>query len=130
MPFVGLLITSSAFLLPAWVAKRKKKRGFEWACKALTATSLVFHSRLFHPYALWIDKLYVHSFAVFYGVKSFVFALRRCSIPHGIMCSLAAIPLGIYNHKVRGTDGLESQLWHMMFHVSGQACLIVYVNFF
>lgn len=130
MPFIGLVLTSSAFLLPVWVAKRCKKRQFAMACKVLTGTSLLFHSNILLPFSAVLDKAYVHAFAVIYATKSAMHAVWRRSLFHAVMTSTMAVPICVYCEKVRKTEGLESKLWHMLFHISGQSCLVLYAIFF
>lgn len=130
MPFWGLLITSGTFLFPAWLARKKHKRMFSRACNILAGTSMWFHSRWLGPIGAVVDKAYVHAFAVWYGAKSVIEALRRKSVRHTLLCTTMSVPIFIYQNLVRKTDGLESRLWHMTFHVTGQICLVFYAQYF
>lgn len=130
MPFWGLLLTSSTFLLPAWIAKRRKKNMLSLACRILTATSVWFHSTFMNNISFVIDKTYAHSFAIYFGAKSLLQSFHQKSITHAFMCSSMLVPIAIYTQKVRKTDGLESQLWHMAFHITGQTCIMIYAKFF
>jgi hypothetical protein len=130
MPFWGLVLSSAAFWVPSVVGKRRRKRGFAAACRALTCTSLMFHSQICLPLSFYIDRAYVHAFAAWYGCKSAARALTTRSRAHLAWCASVAAPLGIYQFKVRRTDGLASQLWHVAFHLTGQVCLVAYAVVF
>lgn len=130
MPFWGLLITSSTFLLPAWFAKKRKKKVLAVACRILTATSVWFHSTVMNNISFVIDRTFAHGFAVYFGARSIAQSLQKKSIPHILMCSSMLVPITIYMVKVKRTEGLESQLWHMAFHITGQTCIMIYAKFF
>ena len=130
MPFLGLLFTSGAFLLPAWIAKRKKKRTLAWACRILTVTSVWFHSQVFQRLAYLVDKSYAHTFAAVFSTKAVVEAFIRRSPKHILLSASSLIPISLYKTKVIQTDGIESNVWHMIFHLTGQTCIIIYANYF
>ena len=130
MPFFGLVITSVGFLIPTVLARRRGKKPFSLACGILTISSFLYHLTV-HPLVRVLDNLVAHTVVV-YGISASVWKslhardrLRRLGV-----CCLSAVPIYIYQCKSRRTHGNESCIWHMLFHVSGQTCLIIYAIFF
>lgn len=127
--FLGLVVTSCAFLLPAVLAKRRNKHAFSLACRVLTCTSLWFHTT-YNTWSFLVDKAYAHAFTAFFGARSVLVATNRRSAPLLASCVLMLFPLHLYQNKVRQTNGRESQWWHVAFHLSSQACLAIHATYF
>jgi hypothetical protein len=125
MPYWGLILTSVGFALPAWVARRKRKRRFAKACNTLALTSVLYHGTT-HPICCLMDRIYAHGFCTLALIHCVYMSLREKHWKKLGAVTSSAIPLYLYFAKSQKTDGLQSKLWHMTFHITGQGCLTAY----
>lgn len=129
MPFWGLVCTSLGFLIPAWLAHRRRKKALSNTFKVLATTSALYHGTQ-HPVCHVIDACYVHGMAVIISIKSLWSCVRNPSLLKGALMTTISIPLYIYYGKSLQTKTPESALWHMLFHVTSQGCLAAHVVYF
>lgn len=129
MPFLGLVITSLGFLVPTWVALKCKKKGLAWNYKCITITSVLYHGTQKAVFQL-LDRAVVHSISAFHLGHGLIKAVRRPSIPKCMSLISTGVPLYLFYGKSARTTGIESSLWHMLFHVSGQGVLSLYAIYF
>lgn len=115
MPFWGLIITSTGFVIPFLVAKRKKKRRHMLMSAALTCTSVWFHATT-TPLAMFVDKICAHSLGTIFWCESIHNLWRnRRRIDVVFVATINGV-IYIYFCKSRVNDGLIGHLWHMTMH--------------
>lgn len=129
MPFWGLVFTSCGFMIPAILANRRKKTVFAKACKVVSISSILYHSTL-NTVIKKVDMCLAHSLACFGILKSWISTVRHPSRTKCIMTITPCIPIYLYTQKSAKTVGMESKMWHLAFHISGQCCLSLYALFF
>ena len=108
---LGLIFTSASFIIPAWIAWRKRRWWDAAAAAALTATSVSYHGTL-HPVAHAIDKSLAHGLGFAYALVGLHHRRRF----RWVMVPFAA-GIGIF---VFVTNGSHAPYWHMGFHVLEQ----------
>ena len=123
MPFLGLIFTSLGFAVPALKALRHGKLAFAGFCGLLCVTSTLYHATV-HPVFEKIDKLYAHSFATIYILKGILDCIATRSPVHFLLLTSTSLPLGLFFEKSLKTEGMESKMWHMLFHISAQGCMV------
>lgn len=128
MPFWPLVFTSCGFLLPA-VLSRRKKPFFATACKAVSITSVLYHATC-NALIQKIDIILAHSVACYGVVRAWYHTFQNPSRTRWCMVITPILPIYLYTQKSAKTHGMESKMWHLAFHISGQACLSLYAQFF
>ena len=124
--FLGLIVTSIGFILPSLVAKNRGKALLACSYKCIAITSLLYHStqsRFFHL----IDKYVVHGICAFHLSHALVKIIKKPSLQKVATFGSTSLPVFIYFGKSKGKD---APLWHMGFHISGQALLSLYAIYF
>lgn len=126
MPFWGLIITSSGFVLPFFIAKRKKKQRHMLMSAGLTCTSLWFHATL-SPLSMTIDKIYAHSLGCIFWCESIHNLWRRRRRIDVVFVATINGVIYIYFCKSRVNDGWVGHLWHMTMHVAAIGGWVTYL---
>lgn len=126
MPFWGLIITSAGFLLPAWVARRKKARFDMCASTTLAATSLLFHSTL-HPTIQMVDMTVSHIIGGVNLVRSVINTrkMRRCKDVVGIIAT--PVCAGLFYGISKGRKGAVAHVGHMALHATAISYWLFYL---
>jgi len=126
MVFMGLVVSSCGFFIPAMVAFVRKQRIHALRAGALAVSSIAYHSTT-HPVAHAIDACVAHGYGAAYWKESFV-RFRA----HGRLCD--AIALGnltgaglIYLVKSKFNKHVNSRYWHLGLHVFAQATWVYYI---
>lgn len=127
--FLGLVITSLGFLLPAWIARKQQKELVAQSYKCITFTSVVYHTTQ-HTLAMIIDKTVVHCVSTFHLLRASAIAMRDKSLQKLGLVATSSVPIYLYFGKSLRTQGIESKIWHMLFHITGQGVLVLYALHF
>jgi hypothetical protein len=120
MVFWGLVCTSVGFLLPAYLAFRKRRRLDAIASTALATTSVLFHTT-FHPTIKVIDMTIAHSA----GAYSMVRAIKSKDIWGMIATPICAF---IFYGVSKGRDGPSARYGHMGMHMTAIAYWIAHLS--
>jgi hypothetical protein len=126
MPFWGLVVTSSGFLLPFLIAKRRNRRRDMILSAGLTCTSLWFHTTG-SPMSFFIDKVYAHSLGGMFWCESVHNLWQRRRKIDVIFVATTNGIIYIYFCKSRVQEGIVCHLWHMTMHVVAITGWVVYL---
>jgi hypothetical protein len=126
MPFIGLVITSAGFLIPAVLSFRKKNIRDAAATGLLAVTSVLYHGTL-HPLAHLVDDLYAHVIGALYFAESVRrrFKYRRKSDIATFRLACASV-LCYYVQK-NVPKGVQSARWHMGVHLCANTAWTIYI---
>jgi len=125
MPFLGLIISSCAFLIPTVLAYRKKKYIMARTCGILTLTSVLYHGTQ-HLFFKTIDIFYAHGVAVVYtwtSIKKYVKYRRLYDI---FILSGVGTSIYIFYDKSCNKDEPYQDHWHMVMHFISQGAWILH----
>ena len=120
MVFVGLVITSFGFFIPAYIAfiRRRKKDAFR--AGLLAVSSIAYHGTV-HPLAHAIDACIAHGCGVIYFKET----LDRIVIHKyfGDIVGLAGLTSAgfIYLFKSKFNPHPSNSYWHLGLHILAQA---------
>lgn len=127
MPFWGLILTSTGFALPAWIAWRKQKKLDAVASTALAISSILFHSTL-HPTIKIVDTVIAHGVGAISLGRCLVNAVRsprRAKDIAGVLTTpLCAI---IFYHFSKGRESIAGHVGHMGLHVAAIGYWVFYL---
>ena len=126
MPFWGLVITSSGFLLPFLVAKRQKKKRDMVLSAGLTCSSLWFHT-CGSPASFVVDKIYAHTLGGLFWFEAVYNLWRRHRKIDVVFVATTNGIIYIYFCKSRVQQGIACHLWHMAMHVVAITGWLVYL---
>lgn len=127
MPYIGLIITSIGFFLPAWIAKQRSQKRNTIIISSLATSSIFYHGTL-HPYAHAIDVIVAHSVAInylFLGVKN-IARYKRGHDMIGLLLGMLSTHM-YYNKSLPTRNEKISRKWHMKVHIAAQLGLIAFV---
>jgi hypothetical protein len=126
MVFVGLIVTSCGFFIPAIIAIARKRRRDACRAGALAVSSIAYHGTL-HPIAHLLDACIAHSCAMAYLKESW----ERFQDSHKTHDAIAFVNLTgaciVYFFKSKFNKHPNSCYWHLGLHVFSQATWIYYV---
>jgi len=127
MPFIGLIITSAAYVIPVIFAIKRKVFHVGRTCAALTTTSLLYHGTQ-HPVCLKIDEIVAHTAGICYSIISVKNVLTKKRI---IDVAIAACALGsgwmfFFKSKPCTVEHI-SRYWHMGVHGLSNVGWTIYV---
>jgi hypothetical protein len=125
MPFWGLILTSTTFIIPTVVAYIKKRSRMTTTCSVLTVTSILYHGT--HNLIFkWIDLCYAHSVACLYSIIS----IKKCILYHRfydfIILSGVGGSIYIFYAKSCNPTNQHQDYWHMLMHIVSQGSWIMH----
>lgn len=119
MVFIGLVVTSCGFFIPAIVAVAKKRQKDAIRAGALAVSSVVYHGTM-HPIAHFIDACIAHSCAVVYFKEKWERFHLYKNIHDGIaLMNLTGAGL-VYFVKSKFNKHPNSSYWHLGLHIFSQ----------
>lgn len=127
MPSFGLMCTSIAFFIPAWIAKRREQKGNASLISTLATSSILYHGTL-HPYMHMFDIVVAHSIAVhylLYGIRNVLKYRKKFDII-GMLFGTMSTHM-YYRKSLPIKDDNISRKWHMRVHISAQIALIAFI---
>jgi|APGre2960657373_1045057.scaffolds.fasta_scaffold01208_3 hypothetical protein len=124
--FVGLVLTSAGFAVPAIWAVRRRFWGTAVSCGTLTVTSLAYHGTV-HPVAQAVDMAIAHLMGVVWAAEGGrrLFVHRRKS--DATVVALTACSIATYLTKSRTSVHPNSKWWHMAFHLLSQGAWCIHL---
>jgi hypothetical protein len=131
MVYIGLVLTSMGFLIPGWMAWRRrfrKGREIDIITSAVLSTSSILYHGTLHPLAHRFDIFVAHGVGLLSIGRSMlnVIAWRRGWIELGILGGTLG-SIGVYLCKSRANPHDNCKYWHMLFHLSGQATWVSHI---
>ncbi len=126
MVFWGLICTSAGFLIPAFLAFRKRKVVDTVASTALAITSLLFHTTL-HPTVKVVDMTLAHSIGIYSMARSTKNWWKTKGIKEawGVIATPACAMM--FYGISKGRDGLLAHCGHMGLHLTAITYWIFYI---
>jgi len=125
MPFWGLILTSTTFIIPTVIAYFHKKPRMTKACSILTVTSILYHGTHNYMFKL-IDICYAHSIACLYSIVS----IKKCVLYHRLydFIILSGVGGSIYIFYTKSCNPYNKyqDYWHMVLHIISQGSWIMH----
>jgi uncharacterized Tic20 family protein len=116
MVYIGLVLTSFGFFLPAFIAWKKKKWLDAQVSAVLAMTSVFYHGSL-HPLAHQIDLGVAHSVGALSVVRGLHYAYTSRKRIDFVLLFGTFASIGVYWKKSRIVIDDSSKIWHMVFHI-------------
>ena len=130
-PFIGLVITSCGFFVPAFLAWRRRNQvdGYKrilTTCTTVGLTSIAYHGTL-TSLAHAVDYAVAHVVGVTWSIESVRLWMCQRRPVDGAVCLTTAASVATYWFKSRVNDDLaSSRYWHMLFHVMSQSAWCIH----
>lgn len=125
MPFLGLVISSCAFLIPTVLAYRKRRYIMARTCGILTLTSVLYHGTQ-HFVFKTIDIFYAHGVAIAYSWTSIRKYFRYRRLYDVFILSGVGASVYIFYFKSCNKKELYQDQWHMMMHFISQGTWVLH----
>lgn len=125
MPFWGLVISSCTFLVPTFLAYRKRRYIMAKTCGVLSLTSVLYHGTQ-HVFFKTIDIFYAHSVAIAYtwtSIKKYVQYRRLYDV---FILSGVGTSIYIFYHKSCNKNEPYQDHWHMAMHFISQGAWVLH----
>ena len=125
MPFFGLVISSCTFLIPTFMAFRRRRFIMANACGILTVTSVLYHGTQ-HIFFKTIDIFYAHSVALAYTLTSIKKYIHYRRLYDVIILSGVGSSIYIFYYKSCNKSEQYQDHWHMIMHFISQGTWILH----
>lgn len=125
MPFVGLVLSSCTFLIPAFLAYRKRRYIMARTCGVLTVTSVLYHGTQ-NLFFKSIDIVYAHTVAIAYtwtSIKKYIHYRRLYDVI--ILSGVGSSIYIFYSKSCNKTEPYQDH-WHMVMHFISQGTWILH----
>lgn len=125
MPFWGLILSSTAFILPALIAYRQKRKRLGHSCSILTMTSILYHGT--HKKCFkYMDIVYAHTIATLYLWTSLKKWHMYRRLYDWIILSGATGCVWIFYNKSCDKSNPYQDHWHIGMHLLSQGSWILH----
>lgn len=125
MPFWGLVFSSCAFIIPSYVAYRKKKKMMAKSCSILTITSILYHGTN-HYICKTVDVIYAHTLGFSYSLLSVYKWLRYRRSIDVVIIGGVGTSIYIFFNKVCNNEIVNQNNWHMLMHFISQGTWVLH----
>lgn len=121
-----LLLTCSSlvFIIPAIVARRKKRKFDALACSCLTGTSILFHG-IGHWWMYVLDAFLAHSMVIGYTLKGIELFLKTKNILYMSGCLNSILAAALY---VSNTITFKKDTLHTFVQLNGLVAILNYIS--
>lgn len=126
MPFWGLLITSTGFFIPTFLARKSRQKLDAIASATLGVSSVLFHSTL-HPTIKVIDMTIAHSVGVISLIRSTRNFIKRRRTKDALGIVATPTCAMIFYGVSKGRSTALAWAGHMSMHITAITYWVFYL---